>query len=71
MRQIFNISLLEPLANLVDNTVAVEGYASKSEFFRELIRNWADTRLLTELNKSHNEIASGKGKLLKNLRDLR
>jgi len=71
MRQIVNISLPQNLANLVDNTVAVEGYASKSEFFRELLRNWADTRMLFELNKSREEIINGKGKTLKSLRDLR
>lgn len=71
MRQIVSISLPQNLANLVDNTVAVEGYASKSEFFRELLRNWADTRMLFELNKSREEIINGKGKTLKSLRDLR
>lgn len=71
MRQIVNISLPQNLANLVNDTVAVEGYASKSEFFRELLRNWADLRLLTELNKSRGEIISGKGKTLKSLKDLR
>ena len=71
MRQIVNISLPQNLANLVDNTVNVEGYASKSEFFRELLRNWADTRMFTELNKSREEIIAGKGKTLKSLRDLR
>ncbi len=71
MRQIVNISLPQNLANLVDDTVAVEGYASKSEFFRELLRNWADIRLLTELNKSREEIINGKGKTLRSLKDLR
>lgn len=71
MRQIVNISLPQNLANLVEDTVAVEGYASKSEFFRELLRNWADLRLLTELNKSRQEIIGGKGKTLKSLQDLR
>ncbi len=71
MRQIVNISLPQNLANLVDDTVAVEGYASKSEFFRELLRNWADTRMLFELNKSREEIINGKGKTLKSLKDLR
>lgn len=71
MRQIVSISLPQNLANLVDNTVAVEGYASKSEFFRELLRNWADTRMLFELNKSREEIINGKGKTLKSLKDLR
>ena len=71
MRQIVNISLPQNLATLVNDTVSIEGYASKSEFFRELIRNWADTRMLTELNKSREEIINGKGKKLKSLRDLR
>lgn len=42
MRAIVNISLTPQLNNLVNKTVSKGQYASKSEFFRHLIRTWAN-----------------------------
>ncbi len=42
MRAIVNISLTPQLNELVKKSVATGRYASKSEFFRHLIRNYAD-----------------------------
>ncbi len=71
MRQIINISLPSPMAKIIKKTVRSGNYASTSEFFRELIRDWQRGNLLTELNKSRKEINSGKGKVLRSLKDLR
>ena len=70
MREIINISLPSPMAKTVKNAVKTGNYASISEFFRHLLREWQEGKLLSELNKSRAEIASGKGKILKSLKDL-
>ena len=71
MRTIVNISLPLPLSRVVDEAVSRGNFASKSEFFRDLLRKWLEGRLLTDLEKSRDELKKGKGKVLKSLRDLR
>lgn len=71
MRQIINISLPKQLADLVSQAVTSGKYASKSEFFRDLIRDWSEEKLLKELKSSEKEIRQGKGTILKSLKDLR
>lgn len=71
MRAIVNISLPEKLAEVVEKTVQKEGYASKSEFFRALLRMWLENKLARELEASRRELKASKGKLLKSLKDLR
>lgn len=71
MRTIINISLPVKLTEIVDKEVASGGYASKSEFFRTLLRSWLEGRLVLELEKSKDELRAGKGKLLRSLSDLR
>jgi len=70
MREIINISLPSPMAKTVKNAVKTGDYASVSELFRHALREWQEGKLLSELNKSRAEIASGKGKILKSLKDL-
>ena len=71
MRAIINISLPASMAKAVKNAVKTGFYSSTSEFFRDLLRDWQKGKLLTELNESRLEIAAGKGKVLKSLKDLR
>lgn len=71
MRSVINISLPEKLAKDVDKVVKSGKYASKSEFFRDLLRFWQEERLSQELLESKKEISQGKGKVLKSLKDLR
>ena len=71
MRTVINISLPQPLAALVNNEVDTGKYASKSEFFRTLLRSWIENRLIKDLETSRAEMTAGKGKLLKSLKDLR
>lgn len=68
MRSIVNISLPAELSQVVDKTVATGDYASKSEFFRHILRLWMAGEELTE---SRNELSKGRGKLLRSLKDLR
>jgi len=70
MRNILNISLPEGLKKDVDEAMKTGDYASKSDFFRDLIRSWKEMRLLNELRQSQKEIKDGKGKVLRSLADL-
>jgi len=71
MRNIINISLPLPMSKAVEKEVKKGRYASKSEFFRTLLRSWIENSLAADLEKSREEIKKGRGKLLKSLADLR
>ena len=71
MRRVINISLPESLSVEVEKEVRRSRFASKSEFFRHLLRLWLEGKLAADLEESRGELASGKGKLLKSLKDLR
>lgn len=71
MRNIMTVSLPLPLINVVEKEVKRGNYASKSEFFRYLLRQWMERKLSYELDQSKKELQQGKGKILKSLTDLR
>lgn len=71
MRQIINISLPKTMADLVNREVKKNSYASKSEFFRFLIRNWSEKQVVNEILESRKEIRKTGGTFLKSLKDLR
>lgn len=70
MRQVINISLPKGLAEKIDKMAKEENFATRSEFFRHLVRLKMEGVLLKELAESRKELAEGKGKLLKSLADL-
>lgn len=71
MRAVVNISLPQQMADVVDDVVSEGTYASKSEFFRSLLRSWMEERLRRDLDKSRSEMKRGRGVELKSLKDLR
>ena len=71
MRQIINISLPEEFNQAVEEIVKKEKYATKSEFFRHLLRMWMEGRILKDLAESRKDLLSGKGKPLRSLKNLR
>ena len=71
MRAVVNISLPNPLNNIVEKEVAKGHYGSKSEFFRNLLRLWLEGKLVSDLEESRRELTAGRGKILKSLSDLR
>ncbi len=71
MRTIVNISMSAGLAKELSDATKEGNFSSKSEFVRDLLRSWQERKLLAEIEASRREIASGKGKVLKSLRDLR
>ncbi len=70
MRAILNISLPKPMVEEIDAEVSLGNFATKSEFFRHVLRFWKEEKLLRELNKGKAEIRAGKGVYLKSLADL-
>ncbi len=71
MRTIINISLPPELNEVVKKAVKRGKFATKSEFFRALVRLWEVGKLAEELEESRRELARGKGKLLRSLTKLR
>jgi len=71
MRQIINISITQDLAKSVEQLMQSDGYATKSELFRDLLRMRLGKGIYQELQASRQELATGKGKLLHALKDLR
>lgn len=71
MRNVVNISLPYTLTAEVETAVEQGRFASKSEFFRHLLRLWLENRLVSDLEKSRKEMVFGKGKVLRSLKDLR
>jgi len=71
MRNIVNISLTPQLNGFVEDIVATGQYASKSEFFRSLLRDWHARHLKSQLDNSKRKIEQDQGCTLKSLKDLR
>ena len=71
MREVINISLPKELNRAVEEIIEKENYATKSEFFRDLLRMRLEGKILRELAESRKELSAGKGKLLKSLKNLR
>ena len=71
MREVINISLPKELNKAVEDIIKKEKYATKSEFFRDLLRMKIEGRIVRELSESRKELSAGKGKLLRSLKDLR
>ena len=71
-RKIFTISMPRKLAEKVKREVKVGGYASVSEYFRDLVRDEVEEdRVYRDLMVSEAEFKAGKGKVLRSLKDLR
>ena len=71
MREVINISLPSKMAKTVKKAVDEGNFMSTSEFFRELLRDWQEGKLLHELEESRREIIAGQGKVLRSLKGLR
>ena len=70
-RDIINISLPPSLTAVVKTSVKKGHYSSTSEFFRYLLREWIEEKMVHDLHESRKEIDSGKGKTLRSLKQLR
>lgn len=70
MRNIVNISLPAETVKFIKQEVKKRKYISVSEFFRSLLRDYEENKILAEVEESRKEIALGKGKVLKSFKDL-
>jgi Arc/MetJ-type ribon-helix-helix transcriptional regulator len=70
MRTTMNISMPPALKREVEKAVKEGNYASMSEFFRVAFRAYKEQELYESIMQSEREIAAGKGKVLRSLRDL-
>lgn len=70
MRSVINISLPKASVKFVESEVKKGKFATKSEFFRHLLRVWNTYKLAGELEESRKEFEAGKGKILRSLRNL-
>lgn len=71
MRSIINISLPKALDAAVDKEVKRGKYASKSEFFRTVLKQWLEEQeVIAGIEESRAEMRAGKGVLLNSLADL-
>ena len=70
MRNIVNISLPDNLTKEVERGMKNFRFASRSEFFRHLLREWLAGRLILDLEASQKEYKTGKAKKLSNVKDL-
>lgn len=71
MRAIINISVPEKMKTEIEEAVKVGGYATKSEFLRDVLRFWKEHSAVASIRQSQKEFAQGKGKTLRSLKDLR
>ena len=73
MRSVVNISLPEDMVAFINSEVKDNNFMSTSEFFRKLIRDYKENKLLNELNNSRKEILEEKYKYsdIKSLKDIR
>jgi len=71
MRNIVNISLPAEMVKFIKQEVKKGKYVSVSEFFRALLREYEESKILAEVEESRREIAAGKGKVLRSFKDLR
>ena len=71
MRNVVNISLPKEMVQAVEDNMKKNHYATKSEFFRALLRAWLEGQLAKELEESRKELRQGKGKILKSLKTFR
>lgn len=71
MRNIMNISLPKEMVVDIKREVKAGKFASTSEFVRHLIRLWNTEQLMRDVEQSRKEIAAGKGRVLRSLKDLR
>ena len=70
MRQTMTISLPHDLLIEVQRGVKEGGYATKSEYIRDLVRDAKEEKFMKMIEKSRKDFKAGKGKLLKSVNDL-
>ncbi|MEK7669370.1 MAG: ribbon-helix-helix domain-containing protein [Patescibacteria group bacterium] len=71
MRDIINISMPAEMVKDVNMEIKKGNFASKSEFFRHLLRMWNTQKLAEELKREQREFRKGNYKVLHSLKNLK
>jgi Predicted transcriptional regulators containing the CopG/Arc/MetJ DNA-binding domain len=71
MRNVVTISLPKQLDEQIEKEVKTGKFASKSEFVRCLIRMWQEEKLAKEIAEAERDIAAGRVREIKSLKELR
>jgi len=73
MRNIINLSIPEDMNNYIKQEIKENNYTSVSEFFRKLVRDYKEEKLLKELKKDQEEFRKNPNlnSHIKSLKDLR
>ena len=70
MRDVINISMPTEMVRDVNMEIKKGKFASKSEFFRHLLRMWNTQKLAQELKREKKEFRKGNYKVLSSLKNL-
>jgi Arc/MetJ-type ribon-helix-helix transcriptional regulator len=70
MRDVINISMPAEMVKDLNMEVKKGKFASKSEFFRHLLRMWNTQKLAVELKREQKEFRRGNYKVLRSLKDI-
>ncbi len=70
MRSVISISLPLTITKSIEQDMKEEHFASKSEFFRHLYRDWRATKLARELADEDRKLKPGDVKVMKKVSDL-
>ncbi len=70
MRDVINISMPKEMVKDVIKEIKNGKFASKSEFFRHLLRMWNTQKLAQELKNEQKKFKKGDYKVLRSLKNL-
>ena len=70
MRDVINLSVPASVSKEIKREVRAGGFASTSEFFRHIWREWRAQKLARELQADRRQFELGRGRALRSLRDL-
>ena len=70
MRDVINISMPTEMVRDVNREIRIGKFASKSEFFRHLLRMWNTQKLAMELKREQKEFRKGNYKVLRSLKNI-
>ncbi len=70
MRSVISISLPATITKSIEQDMKTEHFASKSEFFRHLYRDWRAAKLAREFAEEDKNLKPGDTKVMKKVTDL-
>ncbi|MFZ3073673.1 MAG: ribbon-helix-helix protein, CopG family [Minisyncoccales bacterium] len=69
--EVVSMSLPKQLDEQIEKEARIGNFVSKSEFVRFLVRLWQEDKLAKEIDEAEKDIAAGRIKEIKSLKELR